>query len=218
MMRDELRAYMESIKRFMGAAADLIVLNILLIVCCLPVVTAGAAMVAAYEHMMRIVRGQETGFPFKTFFADFGKAFKQATGAWMLLLLCLAVLAGDYYFAMVLSNPTNTFFLVFSIVMAVVLLFAATWLFPLMARYNNTIRGHIKNAFLMAAAMFPQTLLAFLVQLAVIALPVLIPELFYYVGWLWVLFGLSFPMYMTAVIYRKPLDCMPKLEEEIGQD
>jgi len=217
-MREELKAYMEGFKRFMSAAADLIVLNVLLFLCCVPVVTAGAAWVAAYSYLLRIVRGQETGFPFKPFFEDFRKGFRKATGAWLLLLLCLVILAGDYYFAVYVSNPTNRFFLIFAIVMAVVLLLAATWLFPLMARYENTIRGHIKNAFLMAIGAFPKTLLAFVVQVAVIALPLFIPDLFVYIGWLWVLFAFSLPLYITAFIFREPLDCVPKKEEENGQD
>jgi len=217
-MREELKAYMEGIKRFMSAAADLIVLNILLFLCCVPVITAGAAWVAAYSYVLRIVRRQETSFPFKPFFEDFRKVFLKATRAWLLLLLCLVILAGDYYYAVYVSNPPNQFFLFFAIIMAVVLLFAATWLFPLMARYENTVRGHIKNAFLMAIGAFPKTLLAFVVQVSVIALPFLVPTLFTYLGWFWVLFGLSLPLYITAFIFRKPLDCEPQTEEENGQD
>ncbi len=46
------------------------------------------------------------------------------------MLLGLFLMAGDYYFAVYASEPVNRFFLVFSIVIAAVLLLAAMWRFP----------------------------------------------------------------------------------------
>jgi uncharacterized membrane protein YesL len=216
-MRDERKVFWEGLRRTLGAAADLLLLNLLTILCCAPVVTTGAAWVAGYQHMLRIVRWEETGFPLRSFFSDFRKAFRQATAAWLLQLACFALLAGDYYYAVHLSVPVNRFFLVFSIAMAVVLFSASVWLFPLMARYENTLRGHVKNAFLMAAALLPKTFLALAVQLAFLAPPLFFPDILIYLGWFWVLFGFSLPMYLTAKIFRKPLASDKKPDED-GQD
>ena len=217
-MRDELAAFKESLLRFLSAAGDLIVLNLLIILCCLPVVTAGAALTAGYATLLRILRGAEQGFPFRPFFADFRKSFRKATLAWLLLLLGLFLMAGDYYFAVYASEPVNRFFLVFSIVIAAVLLLAAMWLFPLIARFENTVMGHVKNAFLMAAGMFPRTLLAFVVQYGILLLPLFVPEAFIYLGWFWVGFGLSLPMYIVAVLFRKPLESEYHRDEEENED
>ncbi len=219
-MREQLTAYMGQLKRLLNSAADLIVLNLLTIVCCLPVVTIGAAWTACYAGILRIVRGQETGIPARAFFVDFRKAFRTATPAWLLALVCMFIVAGDYYFAVYASSPPNRFFLVFSIVMALVLLFGLTWLFPLLARFENTVRGHIKNAFLMAAGAFPKTLLAVAVQLFFFVLPLFVPLMLVYLGWLWVMLGLSLPLYITARLFRKELDCVPKAddEEQVVQD
>lgn len=206
-MREELVVFKESLRRFLNTAADLILLNFLMILCCLPVVTAGAALTAGYTSMLRTLRGVEQNFPFKPFLMDFKKSFRTATFSWLLLLLCLAVLAGDYYYAVYVSDPVNRFFLIFAIVVALLLMLAAVWLFPLIARYENTVRRHIRNAFLMAAGTFPQTLLAFAVQFVFLGLPLLVPDLLSYFGWLWVMFGLSLPMYITARLFRKPLGC-----------
>jgi len=205
MTRDDRKAFLEGLKRTLGAAADLILLNLLTILGCVPVVTAGAAWVAGYQHALKIVRGEETGFPLRSFLADFRKAFRQSTAAWLMLLACFSILAGDYYYAVHVSVPVNRFFLVFSIAMAVVLFSASVWLFPLMARYENTLRGHIKNAFLMAVALLPRTLLALVIQLAFLAPPLFFPDALIYLGWFWVLFGFSLPMYLTARIFRNQL-------------
>lgn len=201
----------------MNTAADLILLNFLVILCCLPVVTAGAALTAGYTYILRIIRGVEQNFPFKPFFSEFKKSFRSATISWLLLLLCLAILAGDYYYAVYVSVPVNRFFLVFAIIMAILLLLAAAWLFPLLSRYNNTVRRHIKNAFLMAAGMFPRTLLALIIQFLFVGLPLLVPDLLTYFGWLWIMFGLSLPMYLTAFLFRKPLGCERKKDDGSGK-
>ncbi len=200
--------------RSLSSAGDLILLNLLLILFCLPVVTAGAAWAAGYASLLRIVRGEEQGFPFKPFWKDFRKSFRTATLGWLIQLVCLAVMAGDYYYAVYQSDPPNQFFWAFSIIMTAVLLLIAVWLYPLIARFNNTVRGHIKNAVLMAVGMFPRTLLALAIQLSFLLLPLLISDLFTYFGWLWVCFGLSLPMLLTAKLFRKPLQSMPIKPDE----
>ena len=82
-MRAELETFLESVKHFMATAADLLMLNLLMLLCCVPVITAGAAWTAGYAGIMRILRGTESGFPIKPFFHDFLRNFKQATLAWL---------------------------------------------------------------------------------------------------------------------------------------
>ena len=217
-MREELTQMMAAFKKTLNAAADLIILNLLLILCCIPVVTAGAAWVAAYTHILRILRGVETNLPIRSFFRDFRDSLRKATPAWLLTLLCFGILAGDYYYAVYVADPVNRFFMVFAIVMAVVLFAGAVWLYPLIARFENTLKVSIKNAFLMAVAMLPKTLLAMVIQLTMLLTPLLYPSLFVYFGWLWMLVGISLPMYITAYLFRKPLDCMPKPDTDIEQD
>ena len=217
-MRDELSKIMDGFKRTLNIAADLIVLNVLLLVCSLPVVTAGAAWVACYTSLLRIVRGLEPALPVKPFFVDFRKVFRQATLAWLLVLMCVVLIAGDYYFAVYVSSPPNRFFLVFSIAMAALLMMGVLWLLPLMARFDNTLKGHIKNAFLMATATLPRTLLAMLVQLSFYVLPLFMPVLLEYFGWFWLMFGLTLPLYLTAKIFQKQLDCIPQAPDETEPD
>ncbi len=209
-MKGELAIFWGGLKRALGKAADLILLNFLVALCCAPVVTAGASWAAGYASLMRIARGEDQGMPLKPFFLDFRKTFRQATAAWLMLLLCLAILAGDYYYAAYVASPVNRFFLVFSIALAAVLLSAATWLFPLIARYENALPAHIKNSFLMAVAALPRTAAALAVQILFLALPLVFPDVFMYLGWIWVLWGFTLPMYLTVLMYRKRLGNEPR--------
>ena len=44
---------------FMGRIADLIILNLLCIVCCIPIVTIGPAITAMFYVTMKMVRNEE---------------------------------------------------------------------------------------------------------------------------------------------------------------
>ena len=218
-MRERFAALGKGLKDTLSAAGDLIVLNVLYILCCIPVLTVGAAEAACYSGLIRLLRKKNEGLPFRPFFREFASSLKQTLPAWLLQLACLAVLAGDIWFATVYSEPDNKFFLIFAIVLGVVLLLAGTWLYPLMARFRNTLAVHLKNAFLMAFARFPATLLALLIRAAVIAIPILFFDAFVYFGWFWLLFGFSLPMYAVVKLFQKQLHITPDADsEENGQD
>lgn len=56
-------------------------------------------------------------------------------------------------------------------VLAVLVLAVAVYLFPLMTRYDNALREHVKNAMILAVAKLPRTV----VMVLVTSLPVLVP-------------------------------------------
>ena len=53
--------------RTMGKIADLIILNILFIICCIPIVTIGASYTALYTVMLKLVKNEEP-YIFRGFF------------------------------------------------------------------------------------------------------------------------------------------------------
>jgi uncharacterized membrane protein YesL len=218
-MREKFAYLSKILGRTLAKAGDLIITNMLFILCCIPVFTAGAAEAACYARLIRIARRGDEGLQIAAFFRDFRASFKKATLAWLLELACLIVFAGDIWFAVVYSDPDNKFFLIFAIIAAAAVLLAATWLYPLIARFDNTLGGHIKNSFLMVFARFPATLLAFAVRAGMLAVPILFFDAFVYLGWFWLLFGFSLPMYLTVKLMRKQLRCEPeKMEKGAGQD
>ncbi len=196
---------------------DIVILNLLFILCSIPVVTIGAAASACYAGVGRTLQNRETGLVFRAFFADFRAAFRQATAGWLLELLVLAVLAGDLWFAIAYSEPDNKFFLIFAIVVGAVILLASLWFYPLVARFQNTFSGQLKNSFLLAFAQFPRTLLALLVWALFLGVPVLLFDVFAYFGWLWLVGGFSLPIYLTAKIFRKSLK-LSFVEQEKAED
>ena len=82
------------VMRFLNRVADLLMLNILMIFCCIPVITIGASFTAMHYVILKMVRGEE-GYLFRGFFKSFVRNFKQATLIWLIMLLAMAVVIGD---------------------------------------------------------------------------------------------------------------------------
>jgi uncharacterized membrane protein YesL len=213
-MKERFRQLRLAFKHTLALIGDLVILNLLFVVCSLPIITIGAAASACYAGVSRTLLKKETGFVYKAFFADFRAAFRQSTAAWLLELLILAILAGDLWFAVGYSEPDNKFFLVFAILVGAGVLMASLWFYPLVARFQNTLGGQIKNAFLLTFAQFPKTLLILVIWLVTLGLPFFVYEVFVYLGWVWLLAGVSLPMYWTVKMFRKTL-ALDKAKEEV---
>lgn len=74
------------IMRGMGRVADFIILNLLWIVCSIPIITIGASTTALYTVMLKLVKNEE-GYIAKGFLKAFKENFKQSTIMWAIFLL-----------------------------------------------------------------------------------------------------------------------------------
>ena len=61
---------------FMGRVADLMILNFVCMICCIPIVTAGPAITAMYYTTLKMARNEET-YILKGFFHSFRQNLKQ---------------------------------------------------------------------------------------------------------------------------------------------
>lgn len=144
--------------RFMTKVADLMILNILFLVTCLPVFTIGAAWTGLYAVTLKMVRDQE-GSIAKSYFQAFRRNFRQATAVWLGILalglvglLDIRILNGiDTAWSHGLKYAVET--------LMVLLLMVLQYLFPLIARFEASLLSHVKNACLMALAYLPKTAL-----------------------------------------------------------
>ena len=91
--------------------ADLAILNLITLLCCVPVITAGAAMTAMHYVLLKIVR-QEDGYITADFLRSFRQNFRQATAVWSLFLLFAALLVLDFFLTGG-SDGTGRSFLIF---------------------------------------------------------------------------------------------------------
>ena len=89
--------YDNPVWRFIGKLGDLILLNILWIVCSIPVFTIGASTTAVYYVTLKLAR-DEGDSTIRSFFHSFKSNFRQATAIWLILLAAGIVLGIDFWF------------------------------------------------------------------------------------------------------------------------
>lgn len=184
------------IMRFLSRMADMIILNLLVMVCCIPIITVGAAFTAMHYVLLKMVRDEE-GYLIRGFFKSFVQNFKQATLIWLMILVVIIVFAGDWF---IFSYSGVTFpkaLIVGVIAVGVIVSMVAMYVFPLLARFDNTIRHTIHNAALLAIANLPRTILMMILY----AVPWVIGWFSAYSYIFIFMFGISVPAYVSAWLY-----------------
>ena len=144
--------YDNPVWRFIGKFGDLIILNILWIVCSLPIFTIGASTTAVYYVTLKLARDDD-GYTIRSFFKSFKQNFKQATIIWMILLAAGIILGIDVYvFTRLFTGGESFRTVMLTVFIAMALIYAAifTYIFPLQARFFNTVRRTFFNAFFMS--------------------------------------------------------------------
>lgn len=189
--------------RLLGRISDLLVLNLMTALFCLPVITIGASLTALHTCAMKLTRGEETVLALD-FLRAFRDNFKKGTLAGLLLGILLLVLYLDYTAAgarFPLLRPA-------ALMMAVLVLLVWQYVFFLLSRYENTLLKTLQNALLLSIGFLPRTLgiglFAFALWLACLS------NLIYGVPVLFIC-GLSLPAYCAALLLKKVFD---KLEAD----
>lgn len=192
---------------FLNKIADLMILNILAIICSLPIFTAGAAFTALHYVSLKIVRNEE-GYIVKSFFKSFKENFKQATVIWLIALFAIGFLITDFWLITEYELELGYWFKVVLMAVFVLVVFTTTFVFPAMAKFTNTTMQTLKNAFAMSVLQFPKTILMIILYIA----PPVAGIFFYQAIPVVLLFGMSLPVYLSAMLYN---NFFKGLEEKI---
>ncbi|WP_196717245.1 DUF624 domain-containing protein [Actinomyces trachealis] len=188
--------------RAYSAAADLVILNSLTILGCLPVVTAGASLTACARVVSGMVR-EEEGYLLRTWWKAFRGALRQSLGWWLPVLGLGALGLWESQLLGATSSATlggglTGLLLAGLLVMLGVLL----WLVPLTAVFENTLRSHLGNALRLAVGRLDLTVACLLVLAAPVALAGLVPGVRAAVAWFMVILGVAFASYLVALLQR----------------
>ena len=198
----------------LGKMADLMWLNILTMICCIPIFTAGAAMTALHYTALKIARNEE-GYITKDYFKSFKENFRQGTIIWLIQVVIFLVLVGDFYILKKAEIELGSKMQVLLIVAAILVLYTSMFVYPVLAKFNNTILQTIKNAFFIGVLQFPKTILMMVLAVAPFLLFIFFEQLTPVVF----LFCFSAPAWVAAKLYskffKKLEDQMNALEEKV---
>ena len=188
------------VMRFLTKVADLIILNILFLICCIPIVTIGAASTALYTVTMKSVRDEES-YVIRSYFKAFKDNFKIGTFSWLIALALGIVLTLDFRILPALPETMAQVLRMFLIAVSLFYAIFMIYLFPYIARFENTLKGTLKNALILGIACLPYTLLLLLIHGAAIVATLFID--FRIVGFLWITIGFSGVAYACSYLLRR---------------
>lgn len=186
--------------------ADLMLLNLLTILCCIPVITMGPALTALNYMTLKMVRNEDT-YIVRGFFKSFKENFFQSLLIWLLFLVLGIVLVFDY---LIIGSSEASYAGVMQmliLVAGIIVICTLLYVFPVLAKFRNNIRVTLKNALLISLVQFPKTILMFIMYLIPLVIFLtsfqLIPVVLF--------FGLSVPAWVSAKLYNK---LFQKLEDK----
>ena len=192
---------------FLSRLVDLAVLNILTVFTSMLIVTAGGAMTAMNHVLLHLLRKDET-YVTRMFWTSFKENFRQGIPEGLLVVATAIVTAVDMWALHGSESKTATLMMIVITIIAMFLAATFVYMFALQARYENTVRGTIINAFRLAIGNLPRTAGMLLIWIVWVLILVYLhnaaPGFF-------LLCGLTLPGYLCAMLYNGVFN---KLETE----
>ncbi len=190
------------IVRALNKICDMVCLNVLWLICCIPIFTIGASTTALYTIMLKMVKNEE-GYIFRGFFKAFKSNFRQSTLMWIILFLLGIVCWVDYRVAGMMPGTAGFVMRSLFLVLGFVLLAVTIYAFPLTARYENSIRATLQNALLLAVGRLPYTLLMVAVTAGAVIASLWNTVTLMFAIPLWILIGGSLVAWINSYILRR---------------
>lgn len=190
---------------------DLIIVNVLFVICCIPVITVGASVTAMYSITIKMVRDEEPASMVKGFFRAFRDDFVQSTVIWVILALFGAALYLDWRIAVSLSQgPARSVLTGILIAAVCVWMCIFSYVFALTARFKNATMEMIRNSFHLSLGNLKFTVPAVILNLTPL-LMIFVPA-----GWLRWIFLAFFFIWFSAVSYLNSMMLRPLFDRIAG--
>lgn len=197
------------VTRAMSRICDFMLLNLLWIICSIPVITIGASTAALYTVMLKLVKNEE-GYIVKGFLTAFRDNFKKATIQWGILLAVGIIIGLDIRFAAFMQGAARAIFQSLFLVFAVIWLCAVIYTFPLTARYENTTKNTLKNALILSVGKLPYTLLMAIVTAGPVVLTLLNTRNLLIGTAIFIIIGVSLVAWVNSIILRRVFEIFHK--------
>lgn len=154
--------YNSKFSRFFTRLMELILLNFVFILTCIPIITIGAAITSMYATCLKMIRNEE-GYVIRGYFKDFAFNFKQSTILWLIEVLLYFLLYVVYTAALINGGILSQIYAVLIWVLVILYFFLFVFLYAIIATFQNSLKGSLITAISMMIAHFPMALLILLI-------------------------------------------------------
>lgn len=184
------------IMQIAGRITDLIWLNFLYLITCLPIVTIGAATTALYSLCFSLMR-EEYGSITKNYFKAMKANFKTPTAAWG-ILLAAAVPALIYLTRVAQLDGMLRYSGLFFILILMAAMMTASYVFPWISQFENTAGQSLKNALILSISRLPRTAAVLVINLMPVLVWYINGDLFLQISFLWIALYFAAAAYMNT--------------------
>ena len=155
---------------------DIVIMSLLFLVCCLPVVTIGASASALYFTVYCKYQKRSDSLS-QDFMRSFKENLKNGIIIHMLYLIYGAVAGFNIWFAIngLGDIKLPDWYLLVSFLPLLPVVFTLPFVYALLARFKNGIKGTLMNSFTLCMMSFPKFILILLIAAAAIAISIFFP-------------------------------------------
>lgn len=197
-------AFFSPDSKFMQAMArvsDLVILNLLFLLSCVPLITIGAASAALYTVCFRIGTDREQGVC-RSYFRAFRENFWQGTILWLIAVVFFGAGIVNVFLFYSMEGPLHYLFLLMTVLMVLGVLMHS-YAFPLISQFSNKTLPTLKNAFCLSLGYLPRSLVIAVVNVFPLALALVDLYLFLQMGFVWAFLYFSAAAYINALLLKK---------------
>ena len=185
---------------------DIVLLNFLFIVTCIPVVTIGASLSAMYSVALKKIKNEDI-YVAKEFIKSFRESFKVSTIVWILMMVVGCVLLLDFYISNLVPNKALGIILKFILTLVgIIYLFSLTYIFPIISKFDNTIKNTFINSVLISIQSLPYTIIMSIMNILWMILIFSLKNHFGNILFFYIIIGFGIVSYVNSIFLNKIFD------------
>lgn len=159
-----------------AAIGNVVIMSALFMLFCLPIVTAGASASALYYTVYRKYRKKYDSIT-QDFMRSLKENLKDGIIIHLLYTFFCAVVGFNLYFAFFGINGVKLpeWYIIVSFIPLLPVVFSYPFVYPLLARFKNNIKGTITNSITLCMMNFPKFILIWLILIVALAVTICFP-------------------------------------------
>ena len=199
--------------RIFGFLGQLIALNLLWIVCSLPIITAGASTTALFYCTLKLHKDGDIRVLYD-FFKSFKQNFRQSTLIWILMAAAGIFIYMEKEALATMPGSMSQIFNYVIFAVYIPLVAVALYVFPTVAAFENKTMTLITNAFYFAVKHIGYALAVAVITILPMTMTLVDAKLFPVYLLIWLMFGFSLTAYADSWFMWKLFKPYFKEEEE----
>ena len=144
--------------RFLTNLCNLLLVNFIFMLSCIPIFTIGAAVTSLYRITIAILAGDNPSV-IKDYFRCYKDNFAKATGLMFLYSALAAFFGLEIYLILTMLDQTYQWMVFFPFFFIIVIVASSFYSFPLLAWFDESFKQLLKNSLLIALTNLPVTIM-----------------------------------------------------------